>query len=178
MKDITKRILFIIIFFIFVLSIFILLNDEDFYKYSKKTIEINEYINGNVFIIAEIEDQLLEAVDDIESDMKLAYAEYIFYSDTKVEAKFYYSKPNENNNNKIVTLKLNVCGKILSSAIFETGIVKRVALTYSGPLTNNKEIDIYDRYSEFIKGKGLLGAVSDLYYPIHITVTSDGIYIV
>lgn len=178
MKDKTKQICLAVILFISFFGIFILLNDEDFYKYSKEEIKINEHISGNVFIIGEIEGQLINVVNDIEDSMKLAYAEYIFYSNTNVEANFYYSKPAENNNKKIVILSLNVCERILSSAIFEMGIVKRVALTYSGPLENNRWVDIYDKYSKFIEDNELLGDDSELYYPIHITVTSDDIYIV
>jgi hypothetical protein len=52
--------------------------DEDFQPYYKKEYDVSIKLSNNVYIIEEFESQLLDIVNEIEFDMKFAYAEYRF----------------------------------------------------------------------------------------------------
>lgn len=170
---------FIIVIAALILVVAFLFSDEDFQPYVHKVIPLDgKPISGNAFVIEEIYAPLEEIVNGIESGMILAYAEYTFHSGDDVKAAFFYTKETDANRNATVRISINIDGanQRAAEAVFEEGIRKRVSLTYSRPLANNKNVDIFGEYMNCVdeitkSGRG------DLYdMPITITVTDEKIY--
>lgn len=73
-------------------------------------------------------------------------------------------------------IDIDAANQTAVEAIFEEGIRKRVRLTYSRPLTKNKDVDIFGEYMKCVDEINK-SEREDLYdMPITITVTDEKIY--
>lgn len=170
---------FIIVIGVLILAAAFLFFDEDFQPYVHKVMTLDgKSISGNAFVIEEIEAPLAEIVSGIEPGMTLANAEYTFYSGDDVKAAFFYTKETDENRNATVCININIDGanQTAAEAIFEEGIRKRVRLTFSRPLTNNKSVDIFGEYMNCVDGITKSGRDNLCDMPITITVTDEKIY--
>lgn len=169
--------IFIIVIGALILVAAFILSDEDFQPYVHKVMPLDgKPISGNAFVIEEIETSLAEVVDVIEPGMTLAYAEYTFESSGDVKASFFYTKEADANRNATLHINIDAAKQTAVEAVFEEGIRKRVNLTYSRPLNNNKDVDIFGEYLKCVDEIDKSGR-GDLYdMPITITVTDEKIY--
>lgn len=169
--------IFIIVIGVLILAAAFLFSDEDFQPYVHKTVTLDgKSISGNAFVIDEIQASLWELANGIEPDMTLAYAEYTFRSSDDIKASFFYIKETDANRNATLHINIDAAKQTAVEAVFEEGIRKRVGLTYSRPLTNNKDVDIFGEYLKCLDEINKSGR-EDLYgMPITITVTDEKIY--
>ncbi|MGN0638813.1 MAG: hypothetical protein ACI4J0_10615 [Huintestinicola sp.] len=168
---------FIIVIAALILAAAFLFSDEDFQPYVRKAMTFDgEPISGNAFVIDEIEASLGELANGIEPGMILAYAEYTFRSGDDIKSSFFYIKETDANRNATLHINVDAAKQTAVEAVFEEGIRKRVRLTFSRPLANNKDVDIFSEYLKCIDEINKSGR-EDLYgMPITITVTDEKIY--
>ena len=169
--------IFIIVIGVLILAAAFLFSDEDFQPYVHKTVKLERKpVSGNAFVIGEIEASLGELANVIEPEMTLAYAEYTFRSGKNINASFFYIKETDANRNATLHINVDAAKQTAVEAVFEEGIRKRVGLTYSRPLANNKDVDIFGEYLKCIDEINKSGR-EDLYgMPITIIVTDEKIY--
>ncbi|MBP0958376.1 MAG: hypothetical protein J5997_13565 [Oscillospiraceae bacterium] len=169
--------IFIIVIGVLILAAAFLFSDEDFQPYVHKTVTLERKpVSGNAFVIGEIEASLGELANVIEPNMTLTYAEYTFRSSEDIKASFFYIKETDANRNATLHINIDAVKQTPVEAVFEEGIRKRVGLTYSRPLANNKDVDIFGEYLKCIDEINKSGR-EDLYgMPITITVTDEKIY--
>lgn len=65
---------------------------DDFDKFNRKVFEISSNINGNIYIIDEIHNELNDIIAKYSDNLTLTYAEYTFKNECKGDAMFHYKR--------------------------------------------------------------------------------------
>lgn len=140
-----KTILFIVlVFYIFSFSA---CKDDDWATYKNVNYELCTKIEGNIFLISEIESELLSVISMYDNDVKLTYAQYIFEDENNgvVEFQFFREyKKGSTYYSVVITLYANLSNGIIYKVNYEEGHGKRVR-GYSNNILKKDEnaFDIY-----------------------------------
>lgn len=122
---------------------------DDFDKFERKTFEIETNIDGNFYIIDEIEDKLNNIVTEYSDELTLNYAEYTFSNENECSAMFHYKyeyNVNEKLYAKTIDLYVDSNGKAYK-AIYTDGRINRVSI-YPGNSISDKKIDVLEIFKE------------------------------
>ncbi len=65
---------------------------DDFDKFNREVFEISSNINGNIYIIDEIHNELNDIIAKYSDNLTLTYAEYTFNNEYKGDAMFHYKR--------------------------------------------------------------------------------------
>lgn len=80
-----------LVFMMLVYIIFVGCSD-DFDKYNREVFEISLNINGNIYIIDEIHNELNDIIAKYSDNLTLTYAEYTFNNECKGDAMFHFKR--------------------------------------------------------------------------------------
>lgn len=64
--------------------------DDDWATYKNVNYELCTKIEGNIFLISEIESELLSVISKYDNDVKLTYAQYIFEDENNGVVEFQF----------------------------------------------------------------------------------------
>lgn len=129
---------------------------DDWMPYENTEYDINCEVKGNIFLISEIETELLELVAEYDNDAKLTFVQYKFESETSGTAEFQFFREYEINGkyySVLITLFANIDDSIIYKVSYEEGISKRVT-GYRNAIIRNNE-NAYDIYSSYLYNTAL-----------------------
>ncbi len=129
---------------------------DDWMPYENTEYDINQKVKGNIFLISEIESELLELAAEYDNDAKLTFVQYKFESETSGTAEFQFFREYEKNGkyySVLITLFANIDDSIIYKVCYEEGISKRVT-GYRNAIIRNDE-DAYDIYTSYLNNTDL-----------------------
>lgn len=142
-------------FLSYTLSFFILLLltscTDDWMPYENTEYCINYEVEGDIFLISEIESELLELVAEYDDDVKLTFVQYQFESETSGTVEFQFFRDYETNGkyySVLITLFANIDDNIIYKVNYEEGTSKRVT-GYRNAIIRNNE-NAYNIYSSYL----------------------------
>lgn len=124
---------------------------DDWMPYENTEYGINYEVEGDIFLISEIESELLELVSEYDDNVKLTFVQYQFESETSGTVEFQFFRDYETNGkyySVLITLFANIDDSIIYKVNYEEGISKRVN-GYRNPIIRNNE-NAYDIYSLYL----------------------------
>lgn len=131
-------------------SFFLFGCDEDFAPYSDNTYTISVPINGDIYTISDIEEEINNIVKDYVDNTELAYSEYYFYNTPADYAMFNYVKYYEKSGvgyTISIDIYVDINKKIAYKIQVVDGISKRVpSNTGASDYIKYKEVNAYDLY--------------------------------
>ena len=132
-------------FLSYTLSFFILLLltscTDDWMPYENTEYCINYEVEGDIFLISEIESELLELVAEYDDDVKLTFVQYQFESETSGTVEFQFFRDYETNGkyySVLITLFANIDDNIIYKVNYEEGTSKRVTGYRNAIIRNNE----------------------------------------
>jgi hypothetical protein len=112
----------------------------------------------------------------MESNMILGYADYHFENTMNITATFYFRKYFDNGKGIAMNLKTDAIKNCITEIIVEKGIFKRVAITHSGPLIDNKNINVYNEYLLCLQDNEYIKEMGNTEHYIGITIFNHNYY--
>ena len=116
------------------LSFFILLLltscTDDWMPYENTDYSVHYKVEGNIFVISEIESELLKLAAEYDDDVTLTFVRYQFESETSGTAEFQFFREYETDGKYysiLITIFANIDDSIIYKVNYEEGISKRVA---------------------------------------------------
>lgn len=149
---------------------------DDWMPYENTEYDINYKIEGDIFVISEIESELLELVAEYDDKVKLTFVQYQFESETSDTAEFQFFRDYVTNGkyySVLITLFANVDDSIIYRVNYEEGISKRVT-GYRNAIVRNDE-NAYDIYSSYLSDIALEKR-SDLLYS-NVLFYDDNVFV-
>lgn len=139
---------------------------DDFAPYQNINYDISNYIDGDIFIISDVEKSISDIALKYVDNISLSYVEYTFFDENDGDILFQYKKCYEKDDIGYTTLLnvyVNICTQIAYKVEYIDGISKRVSgfiSNYVGKINcnafeiyndslNNPKIDFSD--VEYIK---------------------------
>lgn len=163
---------------LFIFVFFQASNDDDFMPYENHTESVNIELNGDVFIISDIEDQLYEVISRYENNMKFLFAEYKLFENGEGEAFFGFSKSNYDTGQGIaIHLIADVKTNSIVSINYTMGYGRRIPSLGSRSL-GKKDVDIHKTYTELIENNEYRTAAEGKNVCTEITLRNDEIIII
>ena len=130
--------------------------DEDFASYSDNIYTISVPINGDIYTISDIEEEINNIVKEYVDNTELAYAEYYFYNTQTDYAMFNYVKYYEKSGvgyTISTDIYIDISNKIAYKIQVVDGISKRViGNTGASDYIKYKEVNAYDLYKVYKEG--------------------------
>lgn len=150
--------LFIIIF------IMVGCQDDDWAPYTHYTKDKEIELSGNILVVDDIKDELTKIACDIESDVKLEFAEYELTSLEEGSATFEFSKIIAGKNRcVVVTLYVDISNNTVYKIRYEEGHGKRVSASGWYDFDNHY-VDIEKIYLDVINNDEFKKEVKEDYY--------------
>ncbi len=137
---------------LFALSVSGCYYDDDWARYERKSYEVSEYINADIYVISEIEPILSDIANEYAEGAKLVYAEYRFYNDGTETFRFEYKKEYEIlgvGYTILVDLYGDTATKTITKVLYFDGIGKRVSSAGTGYVIPSNE-NVFDMYEDYI----------------------------
>lgn len=133
-------------------------DNPDFARYEFYEKDISYRIRGDVFIISQIEDEMLDIARKYCDGAKLTQVEYSLDSEVTGKLKFYYGFVDAGDTT-VVMLELNLLSGLVERVIYEKGHSKRV----SGPgvYVFNRDYDVRNVYRVVMNELSVKGVVTD-----------------
>lgn len=136
-----KRVIFCVLT-IFLLQLLTSCSDkDDWIPYKNETYNVYYKIEGNIFLISDIESELSTLVEEYADDVKLTFVQYQFNNETTGTAEFQFFKE-YNTKGKyysvIITLLADINDGVIYKLNYEEGISKRVR-GYRNSISRNNE---------------------------------------
>lgn len=148
----VKKCVILLILMLHVILLSACAANDDFAPYENNTFDVSIDVDGNIFVISEIEDEITAVANEYASEASLAYVKYTFFGENHGEILFNYKYNYERDifgqkigYTKIVDVFIDIFEKKIDKVVYEDGITKRVG-GYGGNYVKNKDVNSLDLY--------------------------------